>query len=184
MRDAFEFDLSCIGGTLRSCTSAGSLLPVAARHVYHVQDIATIEPTKIEPPPWAIDPLPLTPDLLRQMGRDACRVGIVEVKSSHPENSNNPHDPTEVIKFKVLEALKDNAIRGDNQWYDCHGTEIREQQEARFVPNRFSVKTSLSGKHFIAFWIQDRDIRLLIPVSDENLTAVKQGINEDSINIL
>lgn len=184
MRDAFAFDLSCIGGTLRACTSAGSLLPVAARHVYHVQDIASSANWRIEPPAWAIEPLPLTADMLRQIGRDACRIGIIEFISSRPENPNKPRDPVEIITFKVLEALKDNAVRGDKQSYDCrNGAEIREQREARFVPNRFSVKTPPSDKQFIGFWIGDRDMRLLIPVSDESLILVKQGIAEDSIDI-
>ncbi len=174
MRDAFDFDLSCIGGTLRACTSVASLMPTAGRYVYG--DLSSEDHLPPEPPPWA-------PDIVRRLGRDACRVGLIEVTRVRSADPTSAMDSAPRVSFKVLETLKDNVIHDTRRDYGCSTTPLKQRNEARFLSFDSGVTPPRAGDHVIGFWEDDSDVRAFLPFTSEMMAEVQKGIAEDTIDL-
>lgn len=174
MRDAFDFDLSCIGGTLRACTSVARLMPTAGRYVYG--DLSSEDHLPPEPPPWA-------PDIVRRLGRDACRVGLIEVIRVHSADTTNTMDSAPRVSFKLLETLKDNVIHDARRDYGCSTTPLKQRNEARFLSFGSGVTPPNSGDRVIGFWEDDNDVRVFLPVTSEITAEVQKGIAEDTVDL-
>ncbi|HXN49556.1 MAG TPA: hypothetical protein VN893_23090 [Bryobacteraceae bacterium] len=69
MREAFAFDLSCLGPRLRACVDVRRLHPTAARHLE--EEIAAYDPHK---------PIKWTQELYQRFGRDSESAAIVVVR--------------------------------------------------------------------------------------------------------
>ena len=174
IRDAFTFDLSCIGGTLRACTSVGRLMPVAAQHVYRHRSESEIEnEMSKEPPPW-------TPAIVRRLGRDACSVAVVETIGVRIAGSETS---APIVAFRTLKELKGDLVDGRQRNYRCSSRRQLERSGVRLIGYRSGVEPPKKGTAVIAFWDDFGDVRAFVPATEENLTEAKQGIVEDSIDI-
>jgi hypothetical protein len=159
MQDAFAFDLSCIGATLRRCTDMSQIMPVAARRLK--EDLKP-DGSGAQPPfAWS-------PALLRACGRDAESAAVAEVLRADLEKSNDMGYEIEHVDYRILEALK--------------GTFTAPLQHASFN-RRATTGVPDLHQHVIVFGFEGDDTPMFVPVTDDNLQEVRVGIAEDAVDI-
>lgn len=159
VRDAFAFDLSCIGATLRRCTEMSQIMPVAARRME--EDSRSNNP---ETPPA----LALLPAVIRAWGRDAETAAIARVVRIRHEVTSDTHERIDFVDYKLAQLLK--------------GTSASVLMHETFYPNT-PGEVPVVGERVIVFVSGRNDVGAFVPLTDDNLQEVRQGIAEDAVDI-
>jgi hypothetical protein len=153
MRDAFAFDLACIGGTLRRCTQMSQIMPVAARRL---EEDSRANELAYPPVTWS--------SMIRALARDAQNAAVADILRVHPETSDEPQS----VEYKVVETLK-----GDFGLAVQRGRLSRQPTiDVRRLPRRA-----------IVFGFERNDTPAFAPLTDDNLQQTRAGITEDSVDL-
>jgi hypothetical protein len=167
IRDAFAFDLSCIGSTLRRCTDMSQILPVAARREKEDWNAATQTMRGVFA--W------LLPAALRRCGRDAKLIAVAEITEVYPKQSDDQGNDTQRVSLSTIETLKGQ-------------TTVPSQPVTFYLRHSQSPETANSlrpalHQKLITFWGVHVSTPWIAPVTDENLEEVRAGIAEDAVDI-
>jgi hypothetical protein len=159
MQDAFAFDLSCIGTTLRLCTDMSQMMPVAARRMG--------EDSRASDSGTTLARLAWTPAMVRACGRDAANAAVAEALLPDLKKSTQAGKQIERVDYRILQVLK--------------GTLAAPVLHATFYPSRTAELPS-SHQHVIVFGSGD-DAEIFVPFTDSNLQEVQAGIAEAAVDI-
>jgi hypothetical protein len=159
IRDAFAFDLSCVGATLRRCTTMSQIMPVAARRME--DDSRSIDS---ETPPA----LASLPAMIRAYGRDAETAAIARVVRIRHERSSDTHERIDFVEYRLVEPLK--------------GTLANPVLHETFYPKATSEVPPL-GERVIVFGSGGGNAEAFVPLTDSNLQEVQAGIAEGAVDI-
>jgi len=158
VRDAFAFDLSCIGGTLRRCAQMSQVMPVAARRLE--QDLGSDASGNLLPVTWPAS-------TIRAMGRDAGSAAVVEVLRAHPEKSTDSEGEEEYVDYRIVETLKGPL----------------EVPEPASLSRRSAIDLPHLPQRAIMFGFERGYPPEFVPLTDDNLREVKAGVAEDAVDI-
>ncbi len=159
MREAFAFDLSCIGATLRRCTDMSQIMPAAARR----------REGNSRSNPETRPALVWSPAMIRACGRNADVAAIARVSRIDHEQSSDTHERIDFVDYKVVELLK--------------GTLEKAVFHETLYP-KATGEAPLLGEQVIVFGSGGGDGQTFVPLSDNNLEEVRRGIAEDAVDIL
>jgi hypothetical protein len=159
MQDAFAFDLSCIGATLRLCTDMSQIMPVAARRME--EDSRTIDSGTLARIAW-------TPAMVRACGRDAANAAVAEALLPDLKKSTGAGEQIKRVDYRILEVLK--------------GTLTAPFLHTTFHPSRIAELPNFH-QHVIVFGSGGDDAAIFVPLSDSNLQEVRTGIAEAAADI-
>ena len=159
VQDAFAFDLSCIGATLRRCSGMSQIMPGAARLIQ--EDSKSYNQGR-QPA------LPRSPAMIRAFGRDAENTAIAKVVRVGHEQSTVTMDRIELVDYQVIEVLK--------------GTFTTPALHATFYPNA-TTETPDLRQHVIVFGSGNDNVDFSVLLTDSNLQEVRRGLAEDAVDI-
>ncbi len=160
MKDAFSFNLACIGSTWRACTDVAQILPIAERlrEENRQAEGKRKEATKAQ---W-------TADALRTSGRDIPTVAVLEVLDVTTDQSKEGTGEISRARFKVLQLLKGQFAP------KLHDVQYSSDSEG-IIPK--------AHQKVIAFVHGRNETPIVAPLTPDNLRAVQAGITEDDIDI-
>lgn len=159
VRDAFAFDLSCIGATLRPCTQMSQIMPVAARLLE--EDSRSYNSGGQPPMTWSAA-------MIRALGRDAQNAAVVDILRVYREKSDDSGDGQQYADYKIIETIKGTF-------------------QVPIQPVRLSRQPTIDLRNLpqraVMFGFERNDIPALVPLTDDTLREVRSGVAEDAVDI-
>ena len=159
MRDAFAFDLSCIGAKLRPCTEMSQIMPVAARRMEEDSKSNNVETHPA--PPWS-------PAMIRACGRDAETASIASVLRIDHEQASDTRERIDLVDYRVIELLKGSL-----------GSAVLRET----IRPKATGEVPLLGEKVIVFGSGGSYAEAFLPLTDSNLQEVRRGIAEGAVDI-
>jgi hypothetical protein len=157
VRDAFDFDLSCLDGSAQGCSGARQLMPAAARRIEHRDGLRSAQA-----------PFNWNPTALRVCARDWQNVAVVDVTQVGSQEPDHRHK----MEYKLVEMLK--------------GNDEPSLRSSGFDPDN-DVGFPCPGRRAIVFWQNRghilREALVIAPFTEDNLRAVRTGVEEGAANI-